>query len=237
MNADGPAAQMGPLRGRDQGTAANISGYLTNMTQDVEINLMRNLWGGDCNRVGVDFMAGFRWFRFQDGLVFGAERQNDHTTYAGDWLYFNDHITNDLFGGQIGINANYRFADNWKVFVTPVVGIFDNHMTLDYNLYAVSSTTGQQYQGSSSTYTNPNYPVHATNDGFSFLTQVDVGLDWQISRHVATQIGYRVVAVTGMGLSDSQIPFYGNDTQAISKIQHGDSLLLHGAVGGLTFTW
>ena len=43
--------------------------------------------------------------------------------------------------------------------------------------------------------------------------------------------------MTGMGLSDSQIPFYGNDTQAIANIQHNDSLILHGAFGGLTFTW
>ena len=131
--------------------------------QDVEINLVRTLCGGECNRFDVDFLAGVRWFRFQDGLVFGAEQADDGTTYADDWLYLNDHITNDLVGGQVGFNASYRFADCWKVFVTPKFGVYDNHMTLDYNLYAVSCTTGQQYQGSSQTYTNPNYPVHATS--------------------------------------------------------------------------
>ena len=118
-----------------------------------------------------------------------------------------------------------------------MVGIFNNHITLDYNLYAVSSTTGQQYQGSSQTYANPNYPVHATSDDFAFLTQVDLGLDWQITRHLSTQFGYRVVAMTGIATADSQIPFFGNDTQAIANIQHKDSLLVHGAFGGLTFTW
>jgi len=205
--------------------------------QDVEINAVRNLFATECNRINIDFIAGFRWFRFQDGFVFGAQRQNDGTQYAGDWFYFNDHITNDLFGAQIGFNASYRFADCWKVFVTPVVGIFDNHMTLDYNAYAVGSTTGTVYQASAQAYTSPNYPMHTVTDGFSFLTQVDVGLDWQISKHVATQIGYRVVAVTGMGLSDSQIPYYGNDIQALADIHHNDSLILHGAFGGLTFTW
>jgi len=206
--------------------------------ENVEINFVRNLCRGECDRFGVDFLAGVRWFRFQDGFVFGAQRNpNDGTAYAGDWLYLNDHISNDLVGAQVGFNANYRFADRWKVFVTPKVGIYDNHMTLDYNLYAVSSTTGQQYQGSSSTYTNPNYPVHSTQDSFAFLTQVDLGLDWQITPHVSTQLGYRVVAVTGMGLSDSQIPFYGNDTQSIADIRHNDSLILHGAFGGLTFAW
>ena len=48
--------------------------WLNWMAQDVEFNLVRTLWGGDCNRVGLDFLAGVRWFRFQDGLVFGAQR-------------------------------------------------------------------------------------------------------------------------------------------------------------------
>ena len=209
------------------------------MAQNLEFNVARTLCGGECNRFGVDFLVGIRWFRFQDGFLFGAERQNDGPTdpYAGDWLYLNDHITNDLVGVQAGFNAGYRFADCWKVFLRPEFGIYNNHMTLDYNVYAVSSTTGQQYQASSQTYANPNYPVHATTDGFAFLTQVDLGLDWQLTRHVSAQLGYRVVAVAGMGLSGSQIPFYGNDTQAISNIQHNDSLIVDGAFGGLTFTW
>jgi len=204
---------------------------------DVEGNLVKNLCGGPCSRVNVDFLTGIRWFHFRDGFVFGAERCADGSQYAGGWLYLNDHISNDLVGLQTGFNASYRFADCWKAFVRPEFGIYDNHMTLDYNLYAVNPTTGQQYQGSSSTYSNPNYPVHASTDGFSFLTQVDVGLDWQITRHLSVNGGYRVVAATGIGLADNQIPFYGNDTQSIADIKRNGDLVLGGAFGGLTFTW
>ncbi|MEI8375241.1 MAG: BBP7 family outer membrane beta-barrel protein [Planctomycetota bacterium] len=206
--------------------------------QNLELNLVRTLCGGECNRVGLDFMVGVRWFRFQDGLVFGAQRDpNDGSAYAGDWIYLNDRITNDLVGLQAGFNASYRFADCWKAFITPKFGVYNNHMTLDYNVYAVSSTSATQYQASSQTYPNQNYPVHAGTDGFAFMTQVDLGLDWQVTRHVSTQLGYRVVAVTGMGLADNQIPFYGNDTQAIADIDRNGSLILHGAFGGLTFSW
>jgi hypothetical protein len=204
--------------------------------QNVEFNFVRTVWGGDCNRFGVDLLAGIRWFRFQDGLLFGAQRLADNTAYANDWLYFDDRITNDLVGLQAGCNVSYRFTDCWRAFITPKFGVFNNYMTLDYNLYAVNGA-GTHYQGSSQTYANPNYPVHATSDGFSFLTQVDLGFDWQITPHIATQFGYRVVAVTGMGLSDSQIPFFGNDTQAIAAVQHNDSLILHGVFSGVTFSW
>jgi hypothetical protein len=64
-----------------------------------------------------------------------------------------------------------------------------------------------------------------------------LGLDWQITQHIATQFGYRLVAATGIGLTDSQIPFYANDTQAINSIQHNGDLILHGAFAGFTFCW
>ena len=205
--------------------------------QNVELNFVRPLCCGGCNRFGVDFLAGVRWLHFQDGFLFGAERVDDGSPYAGDWLFMDDHITNDLVGFQAGFNANYCFADCWKVFFRPVVGVFNNYVSLDYNLYAVSCTTGAQYQGSSQTFTNPNYPIHANTDGFSFLTQVDLGLDWQICRHVSAELGYRVVAMTGMALSDSQFPSDGSATQCIAEIKHNDGLLLHGAFTGVTFTW
>ena len=205
--------------------------------QNVEVNLVKNVCGGPCSCCAVDFLVGIRWFQFRDGLIFGAERANDGTPYANDWIFLNDHISNDLIGLQFGFDASYRFFDCWKAFVRPEFGIYNNHMSLDYNLYAVSSTTGQQYQASSSTYANPNYPVHSSTDGFAFLTQVDVGLDWQVTRHLSIQGGYRVVAVTGVGLSDNQIPAFGNDTQAIADIDRNGSLVVHGAFTGFTVNW
>jgi hypothetical protein len=205
--------------------------------QDVEVSLSRNLCGGECNCFGVDFLGGFRWFRFQDGLIWNSQRANDGSAYANDSLYLNDHVTNDLLGGQIGFNASYRVCNCVRVFLTPMVGLYDNHTTLDYNVYTVSSITRQQYQASSQTYSNPNYPIHATNDGFAVLTQVDLGLDWQITPHFGTQIGYRLVAATGIATPDDQIPAYGNDTQAIANIQQDGSLILHGAFAGLTINW
>lgn len=46
-----------------------------------------------------------------------------------------------------------------------------------------------------------------------------------------------MLAATGIATSDSQVPFYGNDTQAIGNIQHNDSLVLNGAFVGFTLTW
>ena len=118
--------------------------FLNWNAQDMELNLTRRLCGGDCNccnPFSVNFLTGVRWFRFQDGFLFSAQRQMDGSGYDATWLYLDDRITNDLVGFQAGFNAKYRFADCWKVFVKPEFGVFNNHTTLNYNLYAESCPT------------------------------------------------------------------------------------------------
>ena len=52
----------------------------------------------------------------------------------------------------------------------------------------------------------PDFPAHGTTTGIAFLTQIDVGADWQFTRNWSARAGYRVVAITGMGLADDQFP-------------------------------
>ncbi|MGD0896604.1 MAG: BBP7 family outer membrane beta-barrel protein [Thermoguttaceae bacterium] len=221
----------------------------TDEVQNAEINLIRmNLCGGGCGGCGgsncgcgplsVDALVGFRFFRFRDRLVFSSQHGqwdsdgNTGSPYEGDWITLNDEIANNLWGVQVGCNLKYCLCNRLSLFVTPKVGLYDNHMTLDYN---ISAGPDNCYQGSSPTYKPLDYPIHSSSDGLSILTQVDVGLNWQISCNWEALVGYRLVAVTGMGLADNQVPFYGNDTQAVAAIDKNGSLLLHGVFAGLTF--
>ena len=69
----------------------------------------------------------------------------------------------------------------------------------------------------------------------SFLSQIDLGAEWQFTRNLSARAGYRVVAITGTGLADDQFPQYMVDTPEIANIQHCSSLVLHGAFAGLTY--
>ena len=81
-----------------------------------------------------------------------------------------------------------------------------------------------------------HFPAHGTTTGLAFLTQIDVGADWQFSCHWSARVGYRVVAITGMGLADDQFPEYMCDTQEMGNSpQHYSSLVLHGAFLGATY--
>lgn len=212
--------------------------WRTDEIYDFELNFWKNHFVGDsCSTFNIDGMVGFRYFTFRDRMLFGAERNlSDPSIYAGSWLYINDDVKNSLAGFQFGFNLDWRFADKWKFFFTPKFGFYNNNINENYDLYVIG-TTGTHYQGSSQNYTNPNYPVNASCNQFSCMTQIDIGLDWQFSSHVSAQIGYRFVGATNIGLADNQIPIYATDTQAISQINRNGDLTLNGAFAGLSFTF
>jgi len=214
----------------------------TNEVHNVEINLLRNRLVGDGYRpLNIDCLFGVRYFRFRDRLTFSAQHQENDWTgqpsdFAGDWIHLDDEVTNNLIGIQFGVNADYRLAQQLSVFVNPRFGLFNNRMDLDYNLYA-KDASGNVLQGSSLTYLPLDYPIHASANGFSFMTQVDVGVNWQIAPRWGAMVGYRIVAVNGIGLADNQVPSYGNDTLAIARMDKNGSLILHGGFAGLTFNF
>ena len=213
-----------------------------NEMQNIEINFLRNRVVGDgCQPLNIDCVLGVRWFRFRDRLTFSAQHQaNDWlgqpSDFAGDWIYLDDEVTNNLLGVQFGVNTDYRVAERWKVFVNPRFGLFNNRTNLDYNLYAKDGA-GNTLQGSSLTYQPLDYPIHASSNGISFMAQIDVGVEWQFTQNWGATLGYRVVGFTGMGLADNQVPSYGNDTLAIARMDRNGDLVLHGGFAGLTFNF
>ncbi len=202
----------------------------TDEVHDVELNFVRNrLCGGECGcPLSIDVSAGMRYFRFRDDLVWGGEAQDE------TWAYFSDNIANNLVGGQIGFNVEYQACKQVKFFVTPKFGIYDNIIQSNFGADMIDAS-GHCVIGQQTSYPGETYPVHSTCNSFSFLAQVDVGMDWQITQSLSAKLGYRVLAATGIGLADNQIPPYLNDIPTIQDIDRNGSLILHGAFAGLTY--
>ena len=152
--------------------------------------------------------AGVGDFRFRDRLIFGAVEENwsgpQYTPWQADShsAYLNEDIANNLVGLQMGLNASWRFAGS----------------LCSSRRRSACTTTSSPATSTPTWATAPrprrtsipgsSYPVHSTRNGFSVLTQVDVGLDWQFSCHWSARLGYRLVAATGMGMAEDQIPQY-----------------------------
>jgi hypothetical protein len=198
---------------------------------NVEINVIREQLSW-CNDSGWDigWSMGVRYFRFVDYLQFGSlSRGGTDWNDLPDTAYLSDRATNNLIGAQFGFDAAYRVWNNFRVFITPKVGIYDNFMD---NTFTANTGNGIDAVGPYGT-----YPVSSSRNGVAFLTQIDLGADWHFARNWSARAGYRVVAMTGMALADDQFPQYICDSPDIENIQHTSSLVLHGAFFGATYNF
>jgi hypothetical protein len=212
--------------------------------QNVELNLVRGQWCyGQDSPWDLGWSMGVRYFRFQESWKFGslAGPLTDPGTAPHYWgqsgglyeAYLNDGITNNLVGPQLGFELGYSMGNNLRFFMAPKVGIYDNQITNNFQAYLGNGTIANT--GSSGV--PGTYPVNSATNTVSFLTQIDVGLDWKFARQWSAQIGYRVVAISSLGLADAQIPFYIVDIPAISEIDKNSDLILHGGFATIGYNF
>ena len=204
-----------------------------NEVHSVEVSLIRHrMEYADCSPFRCDWSVGARFFRFEEDLLFGSLDEGGlafgiDPTMEG---YLDDKIINSLVGAQFGCNLSYSLC-GWRLFASPRVGIYNNHIKHrftgyrgDGELFAPAASTGY-----------PPYPVNSTKDVVSFLTEIDLGLEWQFNPQWSATVGYRLTIATGMGLADHQIPPYVVDTPELADIDYNGYLLLHGGFAGVTY--
>jgi hypothetical protein len=204
--------------------------------QNLEVNLIRQQLACSCNSPwDIGWSFGVRYFRFEENLTIGSLQEgcNWGQQTGVCEAYLNDTVTNSLFGFQFGFDAGYSLCKCVRVFVSPKFGIYNDHMNQNFRAYlgnGVEATTGDS--GVPGT-----FPVLASRDALAFLTQIDLGVDWQITQGWSARLGYRVLAMTGIALADDQFPQYIVDVPEIAHIDNHSSLILHGVFAGLTYNF
>jgi hypothetical protein len=198
---------------------------------NLEVNLVREQLAWACDsRWDIGWSFGVRYFRFQDFLQFGTLNHN-----GANWgdlpntAYLSDRATNNLIGAQVGFDASWRMFNNVRLFVSPKFGIYDNYLESDFQAHTGNGIQARSPYGS--------FPVQGSANDIAFLTQIDAGVDWQFSRNWSARVGYRVVAISGVGLADDQFPQYITDIPEIEHVSRYSSLVLHGAFAGITYNF
>jgi len=202
-----------------------------NECHNVEINLVREqlAWASD-SPWDIGWSIGVRYFRFQEELTYGSLAGGYDPNNPANWAYFSDNIANNLIGAQFGFDAAYNLCPSLRVFIAPQVGIYNTYMQGKFRVETGDGIPGRSPQFGA-------YPVSSNKNGIAFLTQIDMGVDWQFTRNWSARAGYRVVAVTGLALADAQFPQYIIDKPEGENIQHYARLVLHGAFLGLTYNF
>jgi len=211
-----------------------------NEIHNVEVNLIRHSLDSFCSPTptwDAQWSAGVRYFRFEESLTFGSLRSGG--TWGGSGgvneAYIDEQITNSLIGAQVGCELGYQWLPGLRLYIAPQIGLYNNHMRQYFTIYRGDGVTANPTAASQM---NDSYPVRSTNDALSFLTQIDVGMDWKFWNNWSARLGYRAVVATGIGLADNQIPqYYLVDIPEIRNIDHNGQLVLHGAYLGVTYNY
>ena len=206
-----------------------------------DVNLVGQTCGGNIlNSCCVDpcgpclsfgWSAGIRYFQFNERVMFGPDDWDTVWSGNGGELWYENEVTNDLLGFQLGGELNYRFAKCWSVFVNGKAGVYGNHATNNQSVYG-SNGYATMNNGA---WDGEAYWIESSTTDLAMLAQLDLGVKWQINCNWSLTAGYRVVGVSGVALYADQIPTDFSNYDVISDINTNGSLLLHGGFAGVEF--
>ncbi len=192
---------------------------------NVEINFTYNPWGYDNCGWNLTWLAGVRYFKFDENLLWtsvaGGFNLGDNG--GADQANINVHCENDLIGVQCGAVLNYRFGNHLSIFAIPKIGIFGNAAESESRYYRGDGVVG--------------FDITGHKDTVSFLGSLDLGLNYDLGRHWSFVAGYRVVAVSGIALADNQLPYFLAAADEFADTKVNGDVVVHGVFLGGTFRY
>jgi hypothetical protein len=140
---------------------------------------------------------------------------------GADQANLNVHCENDMAGFQIGALVNYKLTNRLSIFGLPKMGIFGDYAQAESRYYRGDGIV--------------NFDIVGHKDTVSFLGSFDLGLNYDVGQRWSIVGGYRVVAVSGIALSDNQIPHFLAAASEFADVKTNGDLIVHGAFLGATF--
>ncbi|MDZ4778713.1 MAG: BBP7 family outer membrane beta-barrel protein [Planctomycetia bacterium] len=204
---------------------------------NVEVNYYYDLLPAAYNRAfSAQLLMGVRYFRFDENLVFSSVINGSTFGANGgaDEAHLGIRAENNLVGFQIGTRLNYYLTQDLSFFATPKFGIYGNDIQ-----QRVSLASGDGFNGVAAPVGGPvgGFPFESSKRDVSVLAELDLGVNWQLTQRWSVFGGYRLVAVSGLALSDEQIPAFLVDYPAINDIDSNGHLLLHGGFAGVQYAY
>jgi hypothetical protein len=198
---------------------------------NVEVNVLSFSQG--TSSLHYTLLAGWRYFRFRDQLVFRADPNDTAFTGEADEIFYDMSTTNDLIGFQIGGVGTYMVGPRLSLNGGTKVGFFGNHISHTSHIGGAAGTAVINNGPNSGL----EFLVDNSKTDVSFLTEVFFGMGYAINSRWSASAGYRAVAVTGLALPTDQIYPDLRGINDLYTVESQSSMILHGAYFGGQFTF
>jgi hypothetical protein len=158
------------------------------------VELMNRLWGVEVNvktnllysqNGHLDLLAGFRCMGFDENLQIGASR-----TTAGLMGMTTDEFNarNRFWGGQLGVNAEYRYGP-FSLEGTARVAVGNTNQVLEVN--GMSITNGRSAMGG--IFTGRNNIGRFSRDQLTVLPEIGVKMGYNLTNCMRVTLGYNLL--------------------------------------------
>lgn len=208
-------------------TADSWRSYRTNEIHNLEFNFLRNGSAGACGGPNIEWLAGFRYFQFDEGIRLSA----NNTTAPYPVLTNLDFETeNRLYGVQLGGRAEKCLFGGLSLVLGCKFGVYNNESSLGSSVNDGAGTFGVVNTG---TYAGQAFAHDVTENNVATLGELDLGFNWQFNDCWRANIGYRIIGVGGVALAPQQIPYDWTNFAGHRDIDTNSNLFLHGAYVGV----
>jgi hypothetical protein len=208
-----------------------------NQVQNLELNFLYLPMTDEGSFVQLDWLMGVRYFNFEEDLTFSSLRggvANFGDNGGVDEAHLEVDVENHLIGFQVGTKASVG-TQRLKFYALPKVGIYGNHIEADTVLYDGAGNIGLAVPPAPGV--AQDLDLHSSQGDVAFMAELDLGAEFWFTPNVGVFAGYRAVAVSGVALSDEQIPNFLVDVPEWEDIDSNGHLIVHGGYGGLEFRW
>jgi hypothetical protein len=191
---------------------------VSSTTYPMQFDYASNLYNAEFNvrwnpLCRVTMLAGFRWVELRENM--------DGAIVPSTMEYFwNTNTKNNLYGFQIGADANIWEWGCFSIDGLVKAGVFGNHAEQTSALH-----TGQ-YIGTGSASTNHT----------SFLGELGLQCKYQVTQSLTLRAGYEAMWLQGVALAPGQIQesYFASDQFGINS---NNGMFYHGAVAGLEYSF
>lgn len=191
-------------------------------------------YGAQCSKLRLNMYGGLRWFQFRDYLQYATSTTDAVFGPTADDFYYRNNVTNDLFGGQLGGLATWCTGCRVNLWTGANVGVYNNH--INYTSYAGTSTDAATVLSTNSFNGQPYNLSNSIND-VAILSELTSGVGLRITRGWTSNIGYRIIGVSGVTTAVGQIPRDFSLLNDASRINNDRSLILHGLTVGAAYNF
>jgi hypothetical protein len=179
------------------------------------------------------WLAGFRYFRFDDNLEFASDPIDTNFTGAAPEIYYNIDVDNNLYGFQLGGRGEIFVSQRMSLDLGTKFGVFGNHI----NHHSRIGGSAGDAVINNGPFNGQPFNVTSTADSISFLGELKAGASYWLTNNWRITGGYRAVGITGLALAADQIPLDLRGINDVDAVDTDGSLILHGAYAGAEFTW